>query len=136
MKYGTREEVASSLELSLISVAGMKKVDRQHFENFANYQYPSAFLNEVRDTRQAFLKNVIKVQGMYTAVLFDKSEAGDLSTKLNSLVNLGLTAILTDVTRGGKAYNTTVVAIDTDEGFMAPHCVAILTIQVLYLSQR
>lgn len=137
--YTTKEAITQHLEDTITTMIQAQnpngKVDRQHFEDFGNYEYPSAFLNEVRDTPKRYARDLTKMVSMYTIILFDHSEAEELSTKLNSLVKLGKEALLESPTRGGIAYNTNIVSIDTDEGFLFPHCVAVFTVEVTYLTE-
>lgn len=132
--FTTREAITAYLETALKNISGMKKVDRQHYENFAEYDYPSAFLNEIRDTRRTHLLDIIEVKSLYTAIIFSKSETANLSTILNGLIQSGLTALLADQTCGGKAYSVDIQSVNTDEGFLAPHCAAIFMVEIMYLS--
>jgi|GEM_PF-5239438 len=139
MRYTTAEDVLLDLvaDIKTVSVNGrtMKDCERHHQEDYENYEYPSSFLNDVRRDRMRFLQDVIKVTHTIVVVVFDYSEEGDLGTKLDALIRATVDKILDDVTRGTKVYNTKVVRVVTDEGFLEPHCVGILTLEVSYLSR-
>jgi hypothetical protein len=133
LKYGTKETMIAKIASNLLAITGMKKVDRQHYEDFSNYEYPSCFVNDVRETREYVLKDLIKVLWTVVVVAFDMSESGDLSTKLNALLVKVKTAISADTTLNGQCYNVKIVSVDTDGGFMFPHCVGIFTLEIVYL---
>jgi hypothetical protein len=133
--FGTREAIAAWLESALLGISGMKRVDRQHMENFENYEYPSAFLNELRESRKYVCSDVLLITASYTVVIFSKSEDGNMSTLLNTLITQGLTALTSDGSAGGVAYGVEVASISTDQGFMEPHCAAIFMVNVSYLGQ-
>jgi hypothetical protein len=131
--YGDKETMSWQLAQNLRAITGMQKVDRQHYENFANYAYPSAFLNDLRESRQYFLKDVIKVVWSVSIVAFDYSEGEGLSTKLNSLLKLVKAKIGSDPTLQGQCYTTKITSVDTDRGFLFPHCVGIFILEIMYL---
>jgi len=140
LAYTTAEAVASHLRGTILTVVDgdgvkMKECDRQHMEKFDNYDYPSSFLNDVNRVRERLLKDVAKVTHSFAVVVFHRSEEGNLSTILNALVRDTVDKLTSDPTRGGIARNTRVARIDTDEGFLEPHCAAILQVEVVYLSQ-
>jgi hypothetical protein len=118
---------------NLRAISGMQKVDRQHYENFSNYKYPSAFLNDLRESRQYFLQDVIKVTWSVAIVAFDYSEGEDLSTKLNALLKKVKTAIDADPTLQNQCYYVKIASVDTDRGFHFPHCVGIFILEIMYL---
>lgn len=137
--FGNKETMLAKLETNIgaivVGARSMKKVDRQHYENFENYEYPSAFINDVREPRTPYLKDVVKVLWSVVVIVFDHSEGDDLSTKLNALIAATKAKLKSDTDLNGQAYTVKTVQIDTDEGFLFPHCVAIFTLEILYLSQ-
>lgn len=139
MRYTTAEDVLADLVTDIKAVVigseTMKNCERHHQEDYENYEYPSSFLNDVRRDRTRYLQDVIKILHTVVVVVFDYSMEGDLGTRLDALIRATIDKILDDVTRGNKVYNTKVVRVVTDEGFLEPHCVGILTLELTYLSR-
>ncbi len=136
LNFATREEVATGIVNAISTVSSLQLVERQHQEITDDITYPVAYVNEVREERTRLLKDVIKVDAQFAIVVAGKSDDGsDMSTILNSLVASVSAALLSDLTLGGKVYNLRVTAIDTDEGFLAPYCVGVMTVRVEYYSQ-
>ncbi|MBW2037190.1 MAG: hypothetical protein JRI41_06895 [Deltaproteobacteria bacterium] len=136
LRFATREEVAVGIVNAISTVSALQLVERQHQEITSNVSYPLAYVNEVREERTRLLKDVIKVSAQFAIVVADKSDDGsDMSTILNTLVASVAIALLEDLTLDSKVYNLKVSAIDTDEGFLAPYCVGVMTVRVDYYSQ-
>jgi len=133
--FATKEEVAAKLYDILADAAvGFKSVDRQYNE-VGDYDYPSIFINDVREARNRKLKDVVLVTWNVVLVLYTYDEQATLSTTLNADIKKAIDAIKDDVTLGGLVYNTKITQIDTDEGFLRPHAVALLTLEITYLKR-
>lgn len=138
--YATAEEIGASLVLALkpgiVGNNALQRVDRQHAEDFNNAEYPSAFVNDVRREITRVLKDVVRVVHSFDIVVFNRSEEGDLATKINSLINDTSEALINDPTRGGIAYNTRIIRVVTDGGAYEPIYVAAFEVEVYYLARK
>lgn len=137
--YATAEQIGENLRTTMLGIVGVnnpKRVDRQHHEDFNNYAYPSCYINDVRRDITRILKDVILVKHTFDIIIFGRSEGGDMATLLNSLIDDSCGAIISDPTRGGFAYDTRIIRIDTDEGYYEPVYVAALAVEVYYLARR
>lgn len=133
--YGDKETMMARLEANIEAITGMQRVDRQHYEDFNNYAYPSAFINDIREDRTYILQDVVKVDWSVVVIAFDMSESENLDTKLNALTKLVKAKLHSDTTLNSKAYTLTIGGVDTDRGFMFPHCVAIFSLNIMYLEK-
>jgi len=132
--YATKEQVAAKLFSIFQAVSQLKFVDRQYIEP-GNYAYPGLFINDVREARDSRLKDVVLVTWSVLLVLYVYDDSATLSTTLNAEIKRLIDALKADVTLGGLTYNARVLQVDTDEGFLRPHGVALLTTELVLLSQ-
>jgi hypothetical protein len=132
--FGDKETMLLRLE-AILHTAGMQRVDRQHYEDFDNYTYPSAFINDIRETRRGFLHDVWRVNWTVAIVAFDYSEAAVLSTKLNVLLKTIKTAVNNDYTLNGQAYSIVIDDVSTDAAIAFPHCVGLFSVSIMYLEK-
>lgn len=133
--YTTPEAVFAKIETILIA-AGFKRVDRQHVEDFNNYEYPSAFLNDVTRNRIEVCQNVSHYNPHYGVIVaFTRDDTGSMQTTLNSLIATTISAFSADRTLGGLVTALRTKKVTTDQGYYAPHCVAIIPFEVEYLER-
>lgn len=133
--YGTKEGIATDVYNSLVSLYAAARVERQYMEQ-GNYSYPAVFMNDMTEERTRYLKDVVLVKWTLALILFVYDEGSTLSTTLNTEIAKVCDKLNNDPTRGGIAYNTKILRVDTAEGFKIPHGVAIVSVEILYLSQK
>ena len=131
----TKEEAAVALKAALDLPAFFSDVERQYVEK-GNYTYPSIFFNDIREARNRKLLDVVLIDWTVLIVVYVYDGGTTLSTTLNAAIAEALDAMKLDVTLGGKVYNVKVAQVDTDEGFLRPHGVALLTVTVTFLSEH
>jgi len=135
VSYTEKEPVAVALYGKLNAVSEFQSVDRQYVE-MGDYDYPGVFINDVREVRRTVLKDVVHVLWTVLIVVFVFDDSLTLSTTLNAEIKRAIDALKVDVTLGvSGVYNTRVLDVDTDEGFLRPHGVAMLTTEISYLTK-
>ena len=93
-------------------------------------------MNDVREQRERKLLDVVLITWTVLLVLYIYDDSRTLSTTLNADIKKAKDIIKADVTLGGKVYNTRIIQIDTDEGFLRPHAAGLLTLEITYLSEH
>ena len=135
VRYTTKEAIAAKLYDKINAVSQFQnRVERQYVE-VGTYEYPGVFINDVRETRRRVLKDAVHVVWTALLILYVFDEGTTLSTTLNSTLASLISAVKADPTLDNLVYNTKIIQVDTDEGFLRPHGVALLTTEVEFLTQ-
>ena len=135
-----RENIASNLlsVISSISSPTIKKATRQPFllDELSEQQYPAVIVQTSEENRDdSELGNGAKTRhGTIDFVIlgFVKGAEANIDTARNALITAIETAIETDITRNGKALDSEVVQIETDEGSLFPIGGIKMTIRCMY----
>jgi len=135
-----REEILSNLEAALgnITVAGgynydIKFVARRLIPpaRFSLADLPGAVLVDERELVAYFGQREIRTLIAYILAVMDAAEE-EASTKLNSFVEDIFKAIGTDPTRGGRAIDTQVTAVESFQLPTVPRCYAKFWLAIPY----
>ena len=135
-----REDIASNLltVISNISSPTIKKATRQPFllDELSEQQYPAVIIQTSEENRDdSELGNGAKTRhGTIDFVIlgFVKGAEANIDTARNTLITAIETAIETDITRNGKALDSEVVQVETDEGSLFPIGGIKMTIRCMY----
>ena len=135
-----REDIASNLltVISNISSPTIKKATRQPFllDELSEQQYPAVIIQTSEENRDdSELGNGAKTRhGTIDFVIlgFVKGAEANIDTARNALITAIETAIETDITRNGKALDSEVVQVETDEGSLFPIGGIKMTIRCMY----
>ena len=135
-----RENIASNLlsVISSISSPTIKKATRQPFllDELSEQQYPAVIIQTSEENRDdSELGSGAKTRhGTIDFVIlgFVKGAEANIDTARNALITAIETAIETDITRNGKALDSEVVQIETDEGSLFPIGGIKMTIRCMY----
>jgi|TARA_R110000751_G_scaffold9777_1_gene36139 hypothetical protein len=135
-----REDIASNLltVISNISSPDIKKATRQPFllDELSMQQYPAVIVQTSEENREdSELGSGAKTRhGTIDFVIlgFVKGAEDNIDTARNTLITAIETAIETDITRNGKALDSEVIQVETDEGSLFPVGGIKMTIRCMY----
>lgn len=134
-----RESVASDIVSTLQAATTPvtpKYVTREPFEfnELSNAQFPAILVQTANETREDVTigDDQIRREGIVTYQLIGYVKSTTIDTARNQLIETIEEALDADRTRGGFALDTQVVAIETDEGAIAPVGGIIVTVNVMY----
>jgi len=135
-----REDIASNLltVISNISSPDIKKATRQPFllDELSMQQYPAVIVQTSEENRDdSELGSGAKTRhGTIDFVIlgFVKGAEDNIDTARNTLITAIETAIETDITRNGKALDSEVIQVETDEGSLFPVGGIKMTIRCMY----
>jgi len=135
-----REDIASNLltVISNISSPAIKKATRQPFllDELSMQQYPAVIVQTSEENRDdSELGSGAKTRhGTIDFVIlgFVKGAEANIDTARNALITAIETAIETDITRNGKALDSEVIQVETDEGSLFPVGGIKMTIRCMY----
>ena len=135
-----REDIASNLltVISNISSPDIKKATRQPFllDELSMQQYPAVIVQTSEENREdSELGSGAKTRhGTIDFVIlgFVKGAEANIDTARNALITAIESAIETDITRNGKALDSEVVQVETDEGSLFPVGGIKMTIRCMY----
>jgi len=135
-----REDIASNLltVISNISSPDIKKATRQPFllDELSMQQYPAVIIQTSEENRDdSELGSGAKTRhGTIDFVIlgFVKGAEDNIDTARNALITAIETAIETDITRNGKALDSEVIQVETDEGSLFPVGGIKMTIRCMY----
>lgn len=134
---GTHEEIMTNLGTVCLAITGIKFVDYQRvYDAGINYERcPGVFINHIRTDKKKILKNVFRNEMSIAIVGWVwAAEGTSLGTILNTFIEQVKTAIITDPTRGSKAYTTEPQYVQTDGGSIHPQGQFIAIFDVVYFS--
>ena len=135
-----REDIASNLltVISNISSPDIKKATRQPFllDELSMQQYPAVIVQTSEENRDdSELGSGAKTRhGTIDFVIlgFVKGAEANIDTARNALITAIESAIEADITRNGKALDSEVVQVETDEGSLFPVGGIKMTIRCMY----
>ena len=135
-----REDIAANLlsVISNISSPAIKKATRQPFllDELSEQQYPAVIIQTSEENRDdSELGNGAKTRhGTIDFVIlgFVKGAEANIDTARNALITAIESAIEADITRNGKALDSEVVQVETDEGSLFPVGGIKMTIRCMY----
>ena len=135
-----REDIASNLltVISNISSPDIKKATRQPFllDELSMQQYPAVIVQTSEENREdSELGSGAKTRhGTIDFVIlgFVKGAEANIDTARNTLITAIETAIEADITRNGKALDSEVIQVETDEGSLFPVGGIKMTIRCMY----
>ena len=135
-----REDIASNLltVISNISSPDIKKATRQPFllDELSMQQYPAVIVQTSEENREdSELGSGAKTRhGTIDFVIlgFVKGAEANIDTARNALITAIESAIEADITRNGKALDSEVVQVETDEGSLFPVGGIKMTIRCMY----
>ena len=135
-----REDIASNLltVISNISSPDIKKATRQPFllDELSMQQYPAVIVQTSEENREdSELGSGAKTRhGTIDFVIlgFVKGAEDNIDTARNALITAIESAIEADITRNGKALDSEVVQVETDEGSLFPVGGIKMTIRCMY----
>lgn len=134
-----REDIAANI-VSVLKDATTpltpKFVTREpfNFEELSNAQYPAILIQTGAESRNDITigDSQIRREGTISYVLQGYVKSTTLDTARNQLIETIEESLDADRTRNGKALDTQIVSIDTDEGSIAPIGGVLVTVEVLY----
>ena len=135
-----REDIASNLltVISNISSPDIKKATRQPFllDELSMQQYPAVIVQTSEENREdSELGSGAKTRhGTIDFIIlgFVKGAEANIDTARNALITAIESAIEADITRNGKALDSEVVQVETDEGSLFPVGGIKMTIRCMY----
>ena len=135
-----REDIAANLltVISNISSPDIKKATRQPFllDELSMQQYPAVIVQTSEENREdSELGSGAKTRhGTIDFVIlgFVKGAEDNIDTARNALITAIESAIEADITRNGKALDSEVVQVETDEGSLFPVGGIKMTIRCMY----
>ena len=134
-----REDVASDIVTTLQAATTPvtpKYVTREPFEfsELSNAQYPAILVQTAGETRADITigDDQITREGTITYDIIGYVKSSTIDSARNELLETIEEALDADRTRNGVALDTQIVAVDTDQGAIAPVGGIIVTVQVMY----
>lgn len=107
-------------------------------EELSNAQFPAVFIQTTDESRQDVTVGADQIvrEGVISFDLIGYVKANSIDTARNNLIEAIEEALDSDRTRNGKALDTQVVRIQTDEGSIAPIGGVIVSVEVMYTFVR
>lgn len=136
---GTEIEILTNLYNQLSAITGIQFVDFQRIQasGIDPTKYPGCFINSVRTDKQRLLKDIVRNSYAVGVVGWEwAEEAENLMTVLSTFIDAVKLKIMTDPTRGSKAYSTDIRSIVTDSGSRHPQGMFIMMLDILYFSSE
>lgn len=134
-----REDVASDIVTTLQAATTPvtpKYVTREPFEfsELSNAQYPAILVQTAGETRADITigDDQITREGTITYDIIGYVKSSTIDSARNDLLETIEEALDADRTRNGVALDTQIVAVDTDQGAIAPVGGIIVTVEVMY----
>ena len=134
-----REDIASNIVTTLQAMTtpvSAAFVTREPFEveELSNAQFPAILVQTTDETRQDVTigDSQIRREAIISYDLIGYVKSTTIDTARNNLIEAIEEALDTDRTRNGKALDTQVVSIQTDEGSIAPIGGIIVSVEVMY----
>lgn len=134
-----REDIASNIVTTLEGMTtpvSAAFVTREPFEveELSNAQFPAILVQTTDETRQDVTigDSQIRREAIISYDLIGYVKSTTIDTARNNLIEAIEEALDTDRTRNGKALDTQVVSIQTDEGSIAPIGGIIVSVEVMY----
>lgn len=121
-----REDIAANIVATLTSMNApitLKKVTRDPFdyERLSNAQFPAAWVQSGEETREDISAGVsIRRMGSITYRIIGFVKGSGLDALRNEMIEAIEETLDADRSRGGKALNTQVTSVGTDEGALEP----------------
>ncbi len=138
-----REDIAGNIVTVLKAAttpSKFKLVTREpfDFDKLSNAQFPAVLVRSANESREDTTLGGSMSQRMavteYDLVCFVK--ANNIDTARNKAIETVEEALETDRTRGGKAIDTQITAIEVDDGSIDPVGGVIITLQISYSYTR
>ena len=138
-----RENIADNIKtvIDAISSPDVKLVSRQPFniDELSQQQFPCVLVQTSEENREdQELGSGAKTRtGTIDFIVngFVQGSNTNIDTLRNALITAIETALETDITRGGNAFDTEVVRVETDEGTLFPVGGIVMTIRCMYQYQ-
>ena len=121
-----REDLAANIVTTLTNMSSpitLKKVTRDPFdyERLSNAQFPSAWVQSGEETREDISSGVaIRRMGSITYRIIGFVKGNSLDALRNEMIEAIEEALDADRSRDGKALDTQVTSVGTDEGTLEP----------------
>ncbi len=136
---GIKEAIMNNLGTAMLAIPGIKFVEYQKVydsDMIAN-KCPGCYINDVRIDKEKMLEDVVKNTFQVGVVGFVYALSGQiLSTILNTFMEQVKDASILDRTRGGNAYDTKVVLIETDAGSRYPQGMFVVMLEIIFFSSE
>ena len=134
-----REDIATNIVTTLQAMTtpvSASFVTREPFEveELSNAQFPAILVQTTDETRQDVTigDSQIRREAIISYDLIGYVKSTTIDTARNNFIEAIEEALDTDRTRNGKALDTQVVSIQTDEGSIAPIGGIIVSVEVMY----
>jgi len=134
-----REDIAANIVTVLKAATtplAPKFVTREpfNFEELSNAQYPGILIQTGSESRNDITigDSQIRREGTISYEIQGYVKSTSIDNARNQLIETIEEALDADRTRGGKALDTQITSIDTDEGSIAPIGGVLVTVEVLY----
>ena len=138
-KRGTKEPIMNNLGTAMLAIPGIKFVEYQkvYDSDMKANKCPGCYINDVRIDKEKILEDVVKNTFQVGIVGFVYALSGQiLSTILNIFMEQVKDAVIVDRTRGGNAYDTKIVLIETDAGSRYPQGMFVCMLEIIYFSSE
>lgn len=136
---GTKEEIMNHLGTAMSAITGIKFVEYQkkYDSDMKANKCPGVYINDVRIDKEKILEDVVKNTFQVGIVGFVYALSGQvLSTVLNTFMEQVKDAVIGDRSRGGKAYDTKIILIETDAGSRYPQGMFVVMLSVVFFSDE
>jgi len=136
---GTKEEIMNNLGAAILAITGIKFVEYQkvYDSDMKANRCPGCYINDVRVDKEKILDDVVKNVFQIGIVGFVYARGSEiLSTILNTFMEQVKDASIADRTRGGNAYDTKVLLIETDAGSRYPQGMFVVMLEIIFFSSE
>lgn len=136
---GTKEEIINHLGIAMLAITGIKFVEYQkvYDSDMKANRCPGCYVNDVRIDKEKILDDVVKNIFQVGIVGFVYAKSGEiLSTILNIFMEQVKDAVILDRSRGGKAYDTKIILIETDAGSRYPQGMFVCMLEIIFYSSE
>lgn len=136
---GMKEEIMNHLGAAMLAIPGIKFVEYQkvYDSDMKANRCPGVYINDVRIDKEKILDDVVKNTFTAAIVGFVYARSGEvLSTILNIFMEQVKDAVILDRSRGGKAYDTKILIVETDAGSRYPQGMFVVMNEIIFFSDE
>ena len=136
---GTKDEIMNHLGTAMLGIEGIKFVEYQkvYDSDMKANRCPGCYVNDVRIDKIKILDDVVKNTFTAAIVGFVYARSGEvLSTVLNDFMEKVKDGVILDRSRGGKAYDTKILIVETDAGSRYPQGMFVCMLEIVFYSSE
>jgi len=136
---GTKEEILTNLDTVIRTIDGIKFVDYQKIRaaGASPDKYPGVYINDAATDKERLLKDLVRnIFGVQLVCWVWAKADEDLITKQNAFIEEVKDKVMTDPTRGNKAYDTVIENVTTDAGSRHPQGQAVVNMAIIFYSEE